>query len=99
MQYRHAFRLYPRLIVLRIKEPNRPRPFKAPGGLIIPILGVVSCLTLTYGLPLVTWKRFVLWLAGGLIFYFMYGYSKSRLDPRNADKAEPLPEIDGADHF
>ena len=87
------------IIVLRIKEPGRVRPFKAPGGLIIPILGVVSCLTLTYGLPLVTWKRFVFWLAGGLIFYFMYGYSRSRLDPKNADKADPLPEIDGADHF
>jgi len=89
------------IIVLRIKEPNRERPFRAPGGLITPILGVLSCLLLTYGLPWVTWKRFLLWLAAGLVFYFMYGFRKSKLDPANTNGGDDQtpPEFDHADHF
>lgn len=89
------------IIVLRIKEPNRERPFKAPGGLITPILGVLSCLLLTYGLPWVTWKRFLLWLAAGLVFYFIYGFRKSKLDPANANGGDDQtpPEFEHADHF
>jgi APA family basic amino acid/polyamine antiporter len=32
-----------------------------------------------FQLPAVTWWRFVIWLAIGLVFYFMYGYRHSRL--------------------
>ncbi len=85
------------IIVLRIKEPERERPFKVPGGLIIPALGILSCLLLTHGLPSITWKRFLLWLSGGLVFYFLYGYRKSRLIPQN--KSAAAVHIDDADKF
>jgi APA family basic amino acid/polyamine antiporter len=33
-----------------------------------------------YSLDLVTWKVFGLWMAAGLVFYFLYGYRRSRLN-------------------
>ena len=65
------------VIVLRIKQPDMPRPFKTPGGLIIPVLGVLSCLALIGFLPVVTHIRFILWLAAGLVIYFGYSIRHS----------------------
>ena len=67
------------VMILRIKQPNRERPFKVPFGFTIPILGIVSCLYLMMGLDLVTWFRFLIWLLIGLIIYFLYGYKHSKL--------------------
>jgi APA family basic amino acid/polyamine antiporter len=84
------------IIVLRVTDRERPRPFRCPGIYelrlgrfrlilpIVPILGILSCLYLMLGLPLVTWMRFVVWLAVGLIFYFSYGYRKSHLSRQSA---------------
>jgi APA family basic amino acid/polyamine antiporter len=60
------------VIVLRLTRPDMPRPFKAPGGLVLPVLGIVSCLALLSFLPAVTLQRFVLWLTVGIAFYFLY---------------------------
>jgi APA family basic amino acid/polyamine antiporter len=60
------------VIVLRLTKPDMPRPFKAPGGLILPILGILSSGALLAFLPPVTLQRFLLWLACGVAFYFLY---------------------------
>jgi basic amino acid/polyamine antiporter, APA family len=60
------------VIVLRIKEPDRPRGFRAPGGILFPVLSVLSCLLLMAGLPIMNWIRFFVWLAIGLVIYFFY---------------------------
>ena len=65
------------VIVLRVTKPDMKRPFKTPGGLIIPILGVVSCLALIAFLPLVTHVRFIIWLALGMVIYFAYSMRHS----------------------
>ncbi len=65
--------------VLRKTHPDMPRPFKVPGGLTVPVLGVISCAALIAFLPPHTHERFVLWLAAGLVIYFAYGYRKSKL--------------------
>jgi basic amino acid/polyamine antiporter, APA family len=67
------------VIVLRYREPDRPRPFRVPGSPITPILAVVSCLYLMAQLPLTTWIRFGGWLAVGIVLYFLYGYRHSKL--------------------
>lgn len=67
------------VIILRIQQPNMKRPFKAPGGLLIPILGVLSCGALIAFLPLDTQIRFVGWLGLGIVIYFLYSYRHSRL--------------------
>ena len=45
----------------------------------VPILSIVSCLLLMIQLPARTWWRFGVWLAVGLVLYFVYGYRKSKL--------------------
>ncbi|HEY7513900.1 MAG TPA: amino acid permease [Vicinamibacteria bacterium] len=67
------------ILILRAKEPNRPRKFRVPFVPVIPLLGAGMCLFLMAGLPRLTWERFVLWLAAGLVLYFAYGRRKSRL--------------------
>jgi APA family basic amino acid/polyamine antiporter len=75
------------ILILRRREPNRPRKFKVPLVPWIPLLGVAMCVFLMSGLPLVTWIRFILWLAAGLVIYFLYGIRKSRLAQNAASKS------------
>ena len=67
------------VLVLRYREPNRPRPFRTPWVPVVPLLGVAACLYLIFGLPYSAQVRFVVWLAIGLAVYFCYGARRSRL--------------------
>jgi basic amino acid/polyamine antiporter, APA family len=62
------------VIVLRKTEPNMKREFKTPLVPLVPILGVIVCLAMIYGLGWTNWLRLGVWLAIGLVIYF--GYSK-----------------------
>lgn len=66
------------IIVLRKKSPDTPRPFKTPFVPLVPILGILTCVYLMTGLPVVTWIRFIVWLVVGACVYFMYGYSHTK---------------------
>jgi APA family basic amino acid/polyamine antiporter len=64
--------------ILRMKDPERPRAFRVPGGAwFLPILGALSCVFLMYYLPGGSWWRFIGWLALGLAIYLAYGYTRS----------------------
>jgi len=66
------------VMVLRHKDPHRPRPFKVPlGPYLLPGLGAISCAFLIYFLPEGSYWRFVGWLAIGLGVYLSYGYTRS----------------------
>jgi APA family basic amino acid/polyamine antiporter len=67
------------VMALRIREPERHRPFRTPAIWFVAPAAVVSCGYLMLQLPRVTWERFILWLAVGLVLYFVYGYRHSRL--------------------
>lgn len=67
------------VVVLRKKQPERPRGFRAPFVPLLPYLSIVCCFILMLGLPLETWIRFVVWLAVGLMIYFGYGKRRSVL--------------------
>ena len=67
------------VIVLRRKDPDRPRPFRVPFVPVFPLLGVLFCVALMLSLPLETWGRFFIWLAIGLLIYFFYSVRHSRL--------------------
>jgi APA family basic amino acid/polyamine antiporter len=67
------------VLVLRVKEPDRPRPFKVPFVWIVAPLGVAACLFVMWGLPREAWERFGIWLAIGVVIYAAYGYRHSRL--------------------
>ncbi|HEX5423528.1 MAG TPA: amino acid permease [Candidatus Acidoferrales bacterium] len=67
------------VLILRYREPDRPRAFKAPGGLLAPIATILTCLLLMAGLPIMNWIRFFGWLVIGLVFYALYGRHHSEL--------------------
>jgi APA family basic amino acid/polyamine antiporter len=67
------------VLVLRVKEPNRPRPFKVPFAWVTAPLGVAACLFVMKGLPVQAWERFGLWLGAGLLIYLAYGFRNSHL--------------------
>jgi len=67
------------VLVLRIKEPDRPRPFRVPFVWGVSLTGAAACLFVMKGLPTHAWERFAIWLAIGLVLYFSYGYRHSVL--------------------
>jgi APA family basic amino acid/polyamine antiporter len=74
------------ILILRKRDPDRPRGFKVPFVPLVPVLGIISCLYLMLGLPWVTWVRFGGWLLLGLVIYFVFGYKRSKLRMSNAEK-------------
>jgi basic amino acid/polyamine antiporter, APA family len=70
------------VLVLRYKDPDRPRPFRVPFVWPVSLLSAAGCLFIMQGLPAVAWTRFGYWLALGLALYFVYGYRHSRLQTR-----------------
>jgi len=65
------------VIILRYREPNRHRGFRAPGGIAAPVLSVLFCALLMSGLPILTWLRFFGWLLIGLGIYRFYSMKRS----------------------
>jgi len=59
--------------------PNAERKFKCPWVPLIPILTIIACFYLMSALPIETWIRFIIWLAIGLVIYFIYGRHHSIL--------------------
>ncbi|MFF7750616.1 amino acid permease [Streptomyces sp. NPDC007971] len=67
------------VVVLRYKRPELERTFRVPFGPVLPVLGFVFCAYNMFSLDTVTWAVFGCWMAVGLVFYFVYGYRRSRL--------------------
>jgi len=77
------------IVVMRYREPGRERPFRVPfGPVLVPVLGLLSCLFLMAYLPPASWARFVGWLLVGLVVYASYGYKHSRLRAAAATTGE-----------
>jgi APA family basic amino acid/polyamine antiporter len=70
------------IIVLRRTQPDLPRPFRTPMVPLVPILGILICGYMMYGLPADTWLRLLIWMALGLAIYFIYGRRHSALNKR-----------------
>ncbi len=75
------------VLVLRHKEPDRPRPFRVPFVWPVTLLGAAGCLFIMKGLPRSAWERFGWWLVIGLVLYFSYGIRHSKLRIGNRQSA------------
>jgi APA family basic amino acid/polyamine antiporter len=61
------------------RSPRPKRPFRAPAGPLVAVLGLGLCVLLMCGLEFSTWLRFFGWMAAGLLVYAFYGYRRSLL--------------------
>src|SRR6185369_16247291 len=77
------------VIILRRTRPEMERGFRVPFVPVFPIIGILLCLYLMIKLPVDTWLRFVVWMALGLVVYFFYGRTHSRLRLNAAGAASP----------
>ncbi|MCL2435796.1 MAG: amino acid permease [Lentimicrobiaceae bacterium] len=71
------------VIVLRKTHPDLKRPFKVPLVWLIPSLGAFFCIIQMVSLPWATWLRLFLWMAAGIVLYFVYGKRHSLLEKKN----------------
>lgn len=67
------------VIILRRTRPDLHRSFRTPWVPFLPIVSVLATLWLMLNLPSETWLRFVIWMVIGIVVYFLYGRSHSRL--------------------
>ncbi|HEV2136954.1 MAG TPA: amino acid permease [Terracidiphilus sp.] len=70
------------VVILRYREPDRPRGFRAPLGPVFPALSIIFCILLMMGLEVMTWMAFFAWLLIGLLIYFLYSRHRSEFSPR-----------------
>src|SRR2546423_5965603 len=66
--------------IMRVRSPELERGFRVPAAPLVAILGIIVCGAMIFGLGWTNWLRLVVWLVIGLIFYFTYGKSHSRID-------------------
>lgn len=65
--------------IMRVKNPDMVRGFKTPMVPLIPILGILVCSAMIFGLGVENWMRLGVWLMIGFVIYFIYGIKHSKL--------------------
>lgn len=68
------------ILIMRKKMPDAKRSFRTPLVPFVPLAGVAVCFYLMYSLPSESWFRLIIWMALGVIIYFLYGKNKSKLN-------------------
>ena len=92
------------VLVLRVRDPNRPRPFRTPAIWFIAPMAAFGCLFLFFNLPVDAQLVLPVWGGVGLLLYFLYGYRKSHvargvveMHEQDADVPPmPVPPMPGA---
>ena len=67
------------MLVMRVRDPGRPRVFRAPGAWIVGPLAIFGCIYLFFSLKQATQVYFLIWNAIGVVVYLVYARHSSRL--------------------
>jgi APA family basic amino acid/polyamine antiporter len=70
------------VVILRRTRPDLPRAFRTPWVPWVPLVSVLASLYLMLNLPALTWERFGIWMALGMVVYAFYGHRRSRVRER-----------------
>ncbi|MET9231925.1 amino acid permease [Lentzea sp. NPDC003310] len=81
------------VMVLRKTRPDLSRGFRVPLVPLVPILAILACLWLMLNLTALTWIRFLIWMALGVVVYFVYSRRNSVLGKTGESKVEPEPVV------
>jgi APA family basic amino acid/polyamine antiporter len=84
------------IVVLRRTRPDLPRGFRVPWSPVLPVLSAVLCLWLMLNLTTLTWVRFLVWLAIGVVIYLLYGRRRSRVGAEGGVSEVELPTVQGS---
>ncbi len=84
------------IIVMRRTHPELERPFKVPGYPVTPVLTVLVCAYIMWGLAGITWLIFLIWISVCVAFYLFYGRRHATLNHYKelAEIAEPRGDDD-----
>ena len=67
------------VFLLRRSQPNLVRKFRTPAYKVVCTGCVLICLYLMWSLPWLTWLRFFVWMAIGIVVYFTYSVRHSKV--------------------
>lgn len=82
-------------MILRVRQPDAPRKFKVPGGpILVPVLGILSSLTLVCTATPATILRLVVWMGIGLVVYFAFGFRYSKLRTMTFPSSSISPRVE-----
>src|SRR3954462_11624590 len=84
------------VMILRKRDPGRPRPFRTPALFVLAPLSIVGCLLLFVNLNTESKLLFVSWTILGLILYFLYGYRHSHVARGVTDVPELAADAPGS---
>jgi APA family basic amino acid/polyamine antiporter len=72
--------------IMRVKRPDIQRQFKTPLVPLVPILGMVVCGAMIFGLGWTNWIRLLIWMAIGIVVYFAYSKKHSKLNDDSSEE-------------
>lgn len=72
--------------IMRSRRPDLVRGFTVPALPLVAILGILVCGAMIYGLGWTNWLRLIVWLVIGLVVYFTYGRTHSKLATGDSGK-------------
>jgi APA family basic amino acid/polyamine antiporter len=84
------------VMILRKRDPSRPRPFRTPAIFVVAPLSIAGCLLLFVNLNVESKLLFVSWTVLGLVVYFLYGYRHSNLARGIVDVPEVAADAPGS---
>ena len=75
------------VLILRIKQPDLPRPFKTPFLPVVSVLGASFNIGLMFFVKPETWVAFLIWTGLGFLVYFAYSRRHSKVNQYNFEQS------------
>jgi len=84
------------VMILRRRDPSRPRPFRTPALFVVAPLSIAGCVLLFLNLNVESKLLFVSWTVIGLVVYFFYGFRHSHIARGVTEVPELAAEAPGS---